>query len=870
VTRAARGWVRPAVALVAILLLGSTHGADASRSGARLAPTQGAAGESGRAWRLVDLAAGRTIDEGRPDVLARPVSPGSIVKIATLIAALEAGLIAPRTRIACPGSVEVRGRRIACLHPRVRHPLPPDEALAYSCNVFFAQVGERLPRARLDGVLAEMGLPASPPGAAPALAATGIAASAVAPEALLRAMMRVVSDPPGVNMRAPTRATVMAGLRGGARFGTAAALAKRGVDALAKTGSAASPGGGQHGLVVVAWPAARPARVAVVMLAGAGGSDAADVAARLARDGRLPPAAQVAATAAVRPAAPTPAVDAPASRGTGPGEEAPPPVAAAAPSPAPAPQTPAPAAASATVLGGVAALPATVRVGLARGSGYVQRDMPLEEYVAHVLAGEAAPRSTRAVLEALAITVRTFALANRGRHAHDGFDLCDLTHCQVLRPPYESAHAAAAATRGLVLAAQGAPAQVFYTASCGGRSERPSNVWPGSIDPPHLPSREDDGCRGEPRWSAEISASDLVRALRAAGYRGATLRDMRVVRRSNSGRVTTLRLNGFTPEDISGQNLRMAVGRTLGWHLVKSTSFELSRTGQGYRFKGRGFGHGVGMCVIGATNRSASGWSRERLLKTYFPGLAVTPLANLRQVAAAGAAIAPETEPLASGDAAAVEAAGPAMPAVSATPPAGAKPPAPAGRTTSGRDAVARQTPTRVRLMVPAQEEAQRRMLSTLIEDLLASTIARAGRHGPSEIQVVVQPTSGAFQRATGQPWWSSGSSRAARIDLQPLSVLRERGTLEQTLAHELGHVITAPVTRGRAAWVVEGAAMYVGGLIDTTAIEAAGAAEPVTCPADTELRSPASAERARDAYARARTCFARALASGTRWQDVR
>jgi stage II sporulation protein D len=854
VTGGVRRWLSPAVVLSGILLLGSTHGADASRSGDGATSAQAAAAESGRAWRLVELASGRTIDEGRPDVLARPVSPGSIVKIATLIAALEAGVIAPRTRITCPGSVEVRGRRIACLHPRVRHPLPPDEALAHSCNVFFAQVGERLPRARLDGVLAEMGLPATPPDASPALAATGIAASAVAPDALLRAMMRIVSDPPGVNMRAPTRATVMSGLRGGARFGTAAALATRGVDALAKTGSAASPGGGQHGLVVAAWPAARPARVAVVMVAGAGGPQAADVAARLAREGRLPPVPQP-------PAAATPAADPPAVRGAAPKEQGPPRQGSGAPQ---APPSPSPAATIGAVAGGAAVSPLSVRVGQARGSGYVQRDMSLEEYVAHVLAGEAAPRSTRAVLEALAITVRTFALANRGRHAQDGFDLCDLTHCQVLRPPYEGAHAAAAATRGLVLAAQGAPAQVFYTASCGGRSERPSNVWPGSIDPPHLPSRDDDGCRGEPRWSADISASDLVRALRAAGYRGTTLRDVRVVRRSNSGRVTTLRLNGVTPEEISGQNLRMAVGRTLGWHLVKSTSFELSRTGQGYRFKGRGFGHGVGMCVIGATNRSASGWSRERLLKTYFPGLAVTPLATLRQVAAGGATIAPESEPLASGEAATVEHVAPA------TPSAPAKPPAPAVRSTSAPAAAARQTPTRVRLMVPAQEESERRMLSTLIEDVLASIIARAGRQGPAEIQVVVQPTSGAFQRATGQPWWSSGSSRAARIDLQPLSVLRERGTLEQTLAHELGHVVTAPVTRGRPAWVVEGAAMYAGGLIDTATIEAAAAADPVTCPSDGELRNQAAAERARDAYARARACFARALASGTRWQDVR
>ena len=69
-----------------------------------------------------------------------------------------------------------------------------------------------------------------------------------------------------------------------------------------------------------------------------------------------------------------------------------------------------------------------VRVGPAAGSdsdagGVVT--WPLEVYVARVLAGEAEPEAADAALEALAVAIRTYALANAGRHADDGFDLCD-------------------------------------------------------------------------------------------------------------------------------------------------------------------------------------------------------------------------------------------------------------------------------------------------------------------------------------------------------------------------------------------------------------------------------------------------------------
>lgn len=174
----------------------------------------------------------------------------------------------------------------------------------------------------------------------------------------------------------------------------------------------------------------------------------------------------------------------------------------------------------------------TVRIGLARPEGgYSIQTLPLEAYVARVLTGEALPDSPPAALEALAIAVRTYTLANRSHHASDGFDLCNETHCQVMRSATAATERAAAATAGLVLLNRGVPASIYYSASCGGRTEIPSAVWPGVEDPPYLPSQPDDGCGGTPVWTTQLADRDLLRAFRAAGFRGNRLRDVRILSR---------------------------------------------------------------------------------------------------------------------------------------------------------------------------------------------------------------------------------------------------------------------------------------------------------------------------------------------------
>jgi stage II sporulation protein D len=450
-----------------------------------------------------------------------------------------------------------------------------------------------------------------------------------------------------------------------------------------------------------------------------------------------------------------------------------------------------------------------LRVGFAQPGGYTVAALPLETYVARVLAGEAARDSQPAALDALAITVRTYALANRTRHKLDGFDLCDQTHCQVLRAATVATDRAAERTAGLVLTHDGTPASIYYTASCGGRTETPSAVWPGAADPPYLPSQTDDACGGAPAWTAAVAGVDLLRALRAAGFRGDRLRDMRIVARDKSGRVARLELKGLLPDWISGQDLRVAAGRTLGWQHIRSTAFDLRHAADVYQFTGRGSGHGVGLCVIGSVRLAADGKSAAEILGRYFPGLEISPLAGrLTAVAAA---------------------------------------------------------PADLMMALPDGDEGSRTLVEALIRrarDDLANVL---GVRAPARVTVRVHSTIVSFERAAAQPWFTLGAVISGEVHLLPLTVLRERGILERTIRHELVRVMTNAELARRPLWVREGAAAYFAGRADEVPLPTRA-----ECPSDAELSHPISIGALGNAYARARVCVARQIAAGKSWREVK
>ena len=489
-----------------------------------------------------------------------------------------------------------------------------------------------------------------------------------------------------------------------------------------------------------------------------------------------------------------------------------------------------------------------LRVGIARaGGGYAVTTIPLETYVARVLAGEAARDSQPAALEALAITVRTFALANRGRHRADGFDLCDQTHCQVLRTATVATQRAATATAGRVLFRGGAPASVYYTASCGGRTEIPSAVWPGAEDPPFLPSQPDEACGGRPVWDAEIGERDLVRALNAAGFRGNRLRDVRIVARHGSGRVARLRVDGLEPAEISGQDLRVVVGRTLGWQHIMSTAFEVRSVGHAYRFSGHGSGHGVGLCVIGSARLATAGKNAADILDRYFPGLEIGLLS------ASVAANAPEPSN-----------------------PARARPGALVRRATVA------EVPE-VLVALPDEDEGEQGRVVDLTRRTRDELAEELGVAAPTRVTLRFHPTTDSYERATGQAWFTSGAVVTGELHLAPLTTLRDRGVLERTIRHQLVHVMTDALLGGRPTWVREGAATYfadreagapgVEGDRSIPGREDASAFRPrprESCPGEAELLRPVSVGALSNAYARARACFARQIAAGKAWRDVK
>ena len=143
--------------------------------------------------------------------------------------------------------------------------------------------------------------------------------------------------------------------------------------------------------------------------------------------------------------------------------------------------------------------------------------IPLEVYVARVLAGEGEPNAPDATRQALAVAIRTYTRVQMGRHRREGFDLCDTVHCQVLRASNESSRRAALATAGRVLTINGAPAEVFYSASCGGRSEGAARVWPGATFPYMQVVRDDDVHAEDVPWQLDVTLDELRQALARAG-----------------------------------------------------------------------------------------------------------------------------------------------------------------------------------------------------------------------------------------------------------------------------------------------------------------------------------------------------------------
>ncbi|MBK7600597.1 MAG: SpoIID/LytB domain-containing protein [Acidobacteria bacterium] len=431
-------------------------------------------------------------------------------------------------------------------------------------------------------------------------------------------------------------------------------------------------------------------------------------------------------------------------------------------------------------------------------------------------------------LKAQAIVSRTFGLKNLGRHVGEGYDFCSTTHCQRFIPAtgasFQISKRAVESTRGQVLAdSSGKYVDAYFHAACGGMTANIEDLW-GIAAPEYLQGVRDEYCKLMPHrnWSARIPANRLAQAMRSDKRTdiGRVLKSIKVSKYDRTGRAQWIWIEGDKIKAVRGWEFKIVAGRKLGWQLIKSSRFNVSRSGDDFIFTGTGFGHGLGLCQEGTHVMAARGLDYRRILKFYFPhtGLKTVNDSELVQVD-----FRPNQQTF-TGD--------------------------------HFRLIAGRGTDQKALARAMSIFEAARKDLLLRLE----SAALNVDESRPYE--VIIHSSTSGFISATGQSGWVSGVTRGRRIELQPLTLLEKRGILETSLRHETAHAIIERLGGGSAPrWLAEGLAIHFAG-------EAPGLSKTRTLPLlsrdelERRLAKPASAQVSRELYKAAYLEVRRLIAS--------
>lgn len=286
---------------------------------------------------------------------------------------------------------------------------------------------------------------------------------------------------------------------------------------------------------------------------------------------------------------------------------------------------------------------------------YLINILPLERYLEQVVPSEIGRNRTREELEAVkaqAVIARSYALGKIRQPSLRLFDVYADTRDQVFGDRTAAdvvVNEALRASRGVVLAIDGRTVEAFFHSTCGGRTEAVENVWKGSQPRPWLRGgadmhAEQEACRISPsfRWTEEYTREQMETLLRTwlpSADDALTpadipdqqwfLLDINVLRRSASGRVTTVQIvmgNRLQQRSyyVHHDAIRRALRRPDG-SVLRSTLFDVDLERDASKWltrivlRGGGSGHGVGMCQWGAIARARHGERMEEILDAYFP-----------------------------------------------------------------------------------------------------------------------------------------------------------------------------------------------------------------------------------------------------------
>src|SRR5262249_5732139 len=122
--------------------------------------------------------------------------------------------------------------------------------------------------------------------------------------------------------------------------------------------------------------------------------------------------------------------------------------------------------------------------------------------------------------------------------------------------------------------------------------------------------------KGKFRWTETVPAGELTARVATEHREVGRVQRLSARQRGASGRIGVLAIEGDKGRvEIAGD---LHIRRLLGG--LKSTLFEVHRDGDAFVFHGAGFGHGVGMCQMGAIGMAEAGKGHAEILKHYYRG----------------------------------------------------------------------------------------------------------------------------------------------------------------------------------------------------------------------------------------------------------
>jgi SpoIID/LytB domain protein len=300
----------------------------------------------------------------------------------------------------------------------------------------------------------------------------------------------------------------------------------------------------------------------------------------------------------------------------------------------------------------------------------VINDVPLEDYVASVISSEMSASCPLELLKAHAVISRSWLCYPKlypeslgpgnvsirkgdeitrwyGREAHSDFDVCADDHCQryqgITKDHSPSVSEAVKATAREVLQYDGRVCDARFYKCCGGLTDEYRTAWD-DREVPYLISLPDTDENG--RVYCDTKDKTLLAQILpgfdqetqdfyhwTVTYSGEEIRDLLIARleedlgvvteleplqRGPSGRIIRLRIAGEKKQLIIGKELE--IRRALSRSHLYSSAFDVERSESKFVLRGKGWGHGVGLCQIGAAVMASRGKDYQEILRHYYPG----------------------------------------------------------------------------------------------------------------------------------------------------------------------------------------------------------------------------------------------------------